>query len=234
MRPLIGVTGYVERARWSDWDTPAALVPFTYVTAVEHAGGRPLIVPPSNEGVDETLDVLDGIIFSGGADLDPTLYDSQPHPETGSARPDRDRSETALMEGAFQRGLPMLAICRGMQLLNVVKGGDLEQHVPDRTDESHTAVGAFIRHDIEIDPDSRLAGIVGDRQLVPSHHHQAPRRVGDGLKVVARAPDDTIEAVEDPNAGFIVGVLWHPEEGEDRALFEALVQEATIYAKERR
>ncbi|MQB00906.1 MAG: gamma-glutamyl-gamma-aminobutyrate hydrolase family protein [Actinobacteria bacterium] len=234
MRPLIGVTAYVERARWNDWDVDAALVPLTYVSAIEHAGGRPLIVPPSDEGVDETLDALDGIIFSGGADLDPGLYGARPHPETGSVRPDRDRSETALMEGALERGLPMLAICRGMQLLNVVKGGDLEQHLPDRTDASHTAVGEFTHHDIEIDAGSRLGGIVGDRRPVPSHHHQAPGRVGGGLRVVAKAPDETIEAVEDPAAAFCVGVLWHPEEGEDRALFEALVQEATIYAKERR
>ena len=233
MRPLIGVTTYVERARWNDWDTPAALVPLAYVTSVEAAGGRPVLIPPSDEGVDETLDALHGIVFSGGADLDPGLYDADHHPETVVVRPDRDRSEMALMQGAMERRLPMLAICRGMQLLNVAKGGDLEQHLPDRTDDEHTATGAFHRHDIDIEPDSKLAGLLGDRQLVPSHHHQAPARIGDGLRVVARAPDDTIEGIEDPDAVFCIGVLWHPEEGEDKKLFEALVHEATIYAKER-
>jgi putative glutamine amidotransferase len=234
MRPLIGVTCYVEQARWSDWDTPAALIPHSYIRAVEHAGGRPMIVPPSDEAVAETLDALDGIIFSGGADVDPGLYDADRHRETVGLRPDRDRSETALMKGAIERGVPMLAICRGMQLLNVVRGGDLEQHLPERTSAPHSAPGDFTRHDIDIKDGSRLRQILGDRQMVPSHHHQAPNRIGEGLRSVARAPDDTIEAVEDPGATFCMGVLWHPEEGEDRALFEALVNEATIYAKERR
>ena len=233
MRSLIGITCYVEQARWSDWDTPAALIPYSYVRAVEHAGGRPLIVPPSDEVVAETLNALHGIVFSGGADLDPRLYDSDRHPETVVLREDRDRTETALMKGALERGMPMLAICRGMQLLNVVGGGDLEQHLPDRTSEAHSAPGEFTRHDIAIDDGSRLRAILGGRQMVPSHHHQAPQRIGEGLRAVARAPDDTIEAVEDPAATFCVGVLWHPEEGKDRALFEALVNEATIYAKER-
>ncbi|MGH2693653.1 MAG: gamma-glutamyl-gamma-aminobutyrate hydrolase family protein [Actinomycetota bacterium] len=234
MRPLIGITCYVERARWSDWDTPTALIPHSYVTAVEHAGGRPLIVPPSDEAVSETLDALHGIVFSGGADLDPRLYEADRHPETGAAREDRDRSETSLMRGALERAMPMLAICRGMQLLNVVRGGDLEQHLPERTSEPHSAPSEFTRHDIDIEDGSRLSAILGERSMVPSHHHQAPRRIGEGLRPVARAPDDTIEAVEDPGATFRVGVLWHPEEGEDRALFEALVNEAAIYAKERR
>ena len=234
MRPLIGITCYVEQARWNDWDTAAALVPHSYVRVVEAAGGRPLIIPPSDEGAAETLDVLDGIIFSGGADVDPHLYDAERHVETTGVRPDRDRSESALMEGALERGIPMLAICRGMQLLNVIKGGDLEQHLPDRTAEPHSDHGAFVRHDVDIAEQSRLREVLGDRQLVPSHHHQAPKRMGEGLRAVATAPDDTIEAIEDPGATFCLGVLWHPEEGEDRALFEALVQEATIYAKERR
>jgi len=234
MRPLIGITCYVERARWSDWDVPAALVPHSYVRAIEHAGGRPLMVPPSDAAVAETLDALHGIVFSGGADLDPRLYHAARHPETGVVREDRDRSETALMRGALERAMPMLAICRGMQLLNVVKGGDLEQHLPDRTNEPHSAPGEFTRHDIEVEGGSRLGAILGDRHMVPSHHHQAPTRIGVGLRAVARAPDDTIEAVEDPAARFCMGVLWHPEEGEDRALFEALVNEATNYAKERR
>jgi putative glutamine amidotransferase len=234
MRPLIGITCYVERARWSDWDTSAALVPHSYVRATERAGGRPLIVPPSDGGVVETLEALDGIVFSGGADVDPGLYDEERHPETVVTRRDRDRSEIALMKGALTRGMPLLAICRGMQLLNIVKGGHLEQHVPDRTGEPHTVPGGFRRHEVDIVESSRLRQIIGDRQTVSSHHHQAPRDIGAGLRVVATAPDDTVEGIEDPEATFCLGVLWHPEEGEDRALFEALVDEATIYAKERR
>ena len=234
MRPLIGITCYVERARWNDWDAEAALIPYTYVTAVERAGGRVVMLPPSEEGVEETLHALDGIIFSGGADLDSRMYQAQPHEQAGPFRADRDRSEQALMEAAFERGIPMLAICRGMQLLNVIKGGDLEQHLPDRTDGSHTAVGSFAQHGIEIAGDSRLAEIVGAHGPVESHHHQAPNRVGADLRAVAWAPDGTIEAVEDADSNFCLGVLWHPEEGRDRALFEALVHEASIYAKERR
>jgi putative glutamine amidotransferase len=230
MRPLIGITCYVERARWNDWDTPAALIPHTYVRAVEQAGGRPVILPPSDEGVDETLDALDGIIFAGGADVDPQLYDADRHPDTVGIRPDRDRSESALMEGAFKRGVPMLAICRGMQLLNVLKGGDLEQHLPDRTDQPHSDIGGFARHDVDIVNGSKLCEVLGNRQMVPSHHHQAPKRIGEGLIPVAKAPDGTIEAIEDAEATFTLGVLWHPEEGEDRALFEALVAEAKTYA----
>jgi putative glutamine amidotransferase len=234
MRPLISITSYVEQAQWLDWDTPAALIPHTYVRAVQRSGGRPVILPPSDDGVEETLDALDGIIFSGGADIEPSLYEAEPHPKTVVVRPDRDRSETALMKGAMERGMPMLAICRGMQLLNVVKGGDLEQHIPDRTGEEHTAPGDFRRHDVHIVDGSKLCSVLGDRQNVPSHHHQAPGRIGEGLTAVAKASDDTIEAIEDPDAKFSVGVLWHPEEGEDRALFEALVAEAADYARERR
>ena len=204
MRPLIGITCYVEQARWSDWDTPTALIPYTYVRAVEHAAGRPMIVPPSDEAITETLNALHGIVFSGGADLDPHLYDTDRHPETVVVREDRDRSEAALMKEALERGMPMLAICRGMQLLNVVRGGDLEQHLPDRTNEPHSAPGEFTHHDIDIEDGSRLRAMLGDRQMVPSHHHQAPRLIGEGLRAVARAPDDTIEGVEDPAATFCV------------------------------
>lgn len=235
MRPVVGITSYVERAEWGPWDAPAALVPLTYVRAVETAGGRPLLVPPMADAVDETLDALDGIIFSGGADVDPDVYGARRHPETTGLRPDRDAAEMALMKGAFERNMPVLAVCRGMQLLNVARGGDLEQHLPERTgDGSHKQeAGVFSRHDVDIDPASRLAGIVGQRSVVASHHHQAPARLGEGLVAVARAPDETVEAIEDRTARLVLGVLWHPEESEDRALFEALVHEAELYRKER-
>jgi putative glutamine amidotransferase len=235
MRPIVGISSYVERAEWGPWTAPAALVPLTYVRAVDVAGGRPLVVPPIVNAVEETLDALDGIIFSGGADLDPDVYGAPRHPDTTGLRPDRDAAEMALIEGALERAMPVLAVCRGMQLLNVARGGDLEQHLPERTgDDAHRKeLGAFSRHDVEIDPDSRLGGIIGNRSLVASHHHQAPGRLGQGLVAVARAPDTTVEAIEDTDARLVLGVLWHPEEGEDGALFEALVHEAAIYRKER-
>lgn len=228
MRPVIGITSYVEPARWGPWDMPAALVPLTYVRAVEAAGGRAVLVPPDEGGVDEILQIVDGLIFSGGADLDPQVYGASRHPETTGMRPDRDAAETTLMAAAMERSIPVLAICRGMQLLNVVRGGDLIQHLPEVTeDDAHRhELGQFSRHDVTIEDGTKLCSVLGDRTMVASHHHQAPGRVGRDLRVAARAEDGTIEAVEDPSADFVLGVLWHPEEGEDRALFEALVASA--------
>src|ERR671936_372148 len=130
-RPVVGITTYVAPAKWSYWELEAALVPADYVRAVERAGGRPLLVPPSEEGLDETLDAVDGLIFSGGADIDPDLYGQEPHPETFGVHPERDRAELALLEGALARDLPVPAICRGPQVLNIAHGGDLVQHLPD-------------------------------------------------------------------------------------------------------
>jgi putative glutamine amidotransferase len=236
MKPIIGITSYVEQAVFSSWDVPAAVVPFTYVRAVGEAGGRPLILPPAAGAVDETLDALDGIMFAGGADLDPSLYGEERHPETTAVRPDRDASEVALMKAALDRDMPVLAICRGMQLLNVVRGGSLLQHLPEATGEkAHKGgEGAFARHDVDIDPLSRLGSMLGERAMVASHHHQALNGLGRGLRVVARSPDKVAEAIEDPDARMVVGVLWHPEENEDRALFEELVSNAADYRRELR
>lgn len=236
MRPLIGITTYVESARWGPWDAPAALVPLTYVRAVEAAGGCPLLIPPSDDDVPELVAALDGIVFSGGADIDPDSYGASRHPETVGTRPERDRFETALMEGGLSAGVPVLGVCRGMQLLNVVRGGDLIQHLPDAGNDraSHRRqAGVFARHEVTVDPDSNLYRILGDRALVASHHHQAPGALGRDLAVAATAPDGTVEALEDRGAPFAMGVLWHPEEGEDRALFEELVQRARSYSEEK-
>jgi putative glutamine amidotransferase len=231
VRPLIGITTYVEQASWSHWRTPAALIPFAYVRAVERAGGRALLVPPDDDGVEETLDALDGLILSGGNDVDPASYGAKPHAETGGLRPERDRAELALLEGALARDMPVLAVCRGSQLLNVARGGDLVQHLPEVVgDEKHRETpGVFSAHDVRVDPDSRLGALVGDRAPVKSHHHQGFGRVGGGLREAAWADDGTLEAVEDPSKRFALGVLWHPEEDEDAALFEALVAEARAY-----
>ena len=231
MRPLIGITSYIEQARWSEWDVPTALIPFAYVSAVEAAGGRALIVPPSDGGVEETLDGLHGILFSGGADIDPAAYGAKPHPDVRVVRADRDRAEITLMEGAYERRMPILGICRGMQMLNVYKGGDLEQHLPDRTETPHTAPGEYTLHEVEINSMSQLARIIDRAPTVSSHHHQAPGRLGEGLRAAALGPDGTIEALEDPDADFCIGVLWHPEEDREAPLFEAFVEAARSYAR---
>jgi putative glutamine amidotransferase len=230
-RPLIGITTYVTPAKWSYWELEAALIPADYVRAVERAGGRALLVPPSEDGVEETLEALDGLLFSGGSDLDPGLYEQEPHDETFGIHEERDRAELALLEAALQRDMPVLAICRGSQVLNVARGGDLVQHIPDVVgDEKHKHTpGAFADHDVTLADGTRLASLLGDRAPVKSHHHQGIGRIGEGLRVAAHAEDGTVEAVEDPNRRFAVGVLWHPEAGEDMQLFEELVREAKQY-----
>jgi gamma-glutamyl-gamma-aminobutyrate hydrolase PuuD len=217
--------------RWGVWDLPAALIPLSYIRAIEAAGGRALLVPPSEEGIEETLDALDGLLFSGGSDLDPAEYGQEPHPETNGVRPDRDRGELALLTAALDRDMPVLAVCRGSQVLNVARGGDLVQHLPDAVgDEKHKHTpGVFADHGVELKTDSRLGSLLGDRAPVKSHHHQGFGRVGEGLVEAAWADDGTLEALEDPGKRFAVGVLWHPEEGKDAALFQALVEEARGY-----
>jgi putative glutamine amidotransferase len=235
VRPLIGITAYAEDARWGVWESAAAFVPLAYCQAVETAGGRPLLVPPSSGGVEETLAALDGLVLSGGADLDPASYGADPHPETNGTRPERDEAEIALLEGALARDLPVLAVCRGSQVLNVARGGDLVQHLPELVGhEGHReTLGTYADHDVEVLPGTRLADALGAHAAIKSHHHQGFGRVGEGLRTAARAPDGTVEAIEDPSRRFALGVLWHPEEDEDAALFRALVQEARRYRAER-
>jgi gamma-glutamyl-gamma-aminobutyrate hydrolase PuuD len=229
-KPVVGITTYLTPAAWGAWEMDAALVPADYVRAVVAAGGAPLLVPPG-AAVAETLDVVDGIVFSGGSDLDPSLYGAAAHAETGGVVRERDDFELSLMRAALERDVPVLAICRGSQVLNVALGGDLEQHVPDRVGtEVHREVpGVFSEHAVEVLPDTRLSEVFRGRSDVKSHHHQGFGALAPGLRESARAPDGTLEAIEDPTRRFAVGVLWHPEAGEDRALFEALVAEAAAY-----
>jgi gamma-glutamyl-gamma-aminobutyrate hydrolase PuuD len=235
-KPVVGITTYVEPAKWGAWSLDAALIPFAYVQAVERAGARPLLVPPSDDGVEETLDALDGLLLSGGADLDPETYGADAHPATNGLRPERDRAELALLQAALARDMPVLAVCRGFQVLNVARGGDLVQHLPDVVgDERHReAPGTFSEHPVRIDDGSKLGSLLGERAPVMSSHHQGAGRLGDGLREVAWADDGTVEAIEDPERRFTLGVLWHPEAGEDLKLFEALVAEARAYRAERR
>ena len=235
-RPIIGITTYLTSARFGVWEEDSALIPAAYVRAIEAAGGRALLVPPSLEGIDETLDRLDGLLFSGGSDLDPDLYGQEVHPETNGVVPERDRAELALLSAALERDMPVLAVCRGSQILNVALGGDLVQHLPDVVgDDKHKHTpGAFSDHDVDLVPGTRVQQILGDHTPVKSHHHQGYGQLGEGLREAARADDGTVEALEDPTRRFAVGVLWHPEAGEDFALFKELVVEAGRYAEERR
>ena len=234
-RPVIGITTYAQEASWGVWRLPAALIPLDYVDAVERAGGRAVLIPPSEEGIDETLDALDAVIFSGGADVDPDLYGAEAHPETDVPHSQRDAGELALLHAALERDLPTLAICRGFQLLNVARGGDLIQHLPEEVghDVHKDVPGEFTHHPVEVKPGTKLASILGEQSHVTSHHHQAVRRLGEGLVETAWADDGTLEALEDPSCRFVVGVQWHPEAGEDRALFGALVDEARAYRASR-
>jgi len=233
-KPIIGITTYLVPAAWGAWNMEAALVPADYVRAVSSAGGVPVLIPPGSSPP-ETLDLVDALVFSGGSDLDPSLYAAEAHPETNGVVRERDEFELELMRAALERDMPMLAICRGSQVLNVALGGDLEQHVPDRVGtELHREVpGVFSEHDVSVVGGTRLASVLGDRHDVKSHHHQGFGALGAGLREAARAPDGTLEALEDPSRRFTVGVLWHPEAGEDRALFEALVEEAAAYRSSR-
>ncbi len=232
LRPVIGLTTYLEQAKTGVWDVPAAFLPRVYFDAVTRAGGIAVLLPP--QPVDAAvasriIDRLDGLIITGGKDVDPARYGAQPHPATDEPRPDRDVWEDALLREAIRTELPFLGICRGAQLLNVSLGGTLHQHLPDVVgdDRYQQGGGVFTELPVAIEPDSRLAGLVGDTIDVSVYHHQAIDRVAEPLVVTARSADGVIEAVELPGVPFGLAVQWHPEEtGEDLRLFRGLVEAA--------
>lgn len=236
-RPLIGVTTYLEQAVRGDWDERFGMVPETYLIAVEEGGGIPLLLPPQpfdEETIVRVLGAIDGLVVSGGADVDPGRYGAERGPHTDEPRYDRDDWEVELVLGAIDRGMPVLAICRGAQLLNVALGGSLVQHVPDISKTDHgRAPGGFALTEVEISGGTlvrEVLGAVGDHLSVHCHHHQVVDRVADGLIVSAHAADGLIEAVELPSAPFVLGVQWHPEQHEsDRRLFRALVDHAVRF-----
>jgi putative glutamine amidotransferase len=219
-RPRIGICAALERARWSVWDQEAVLLARSYLDAIQRAGGLALILPPDPQTVaapDDALDVLDGLILAGGADLDPATYGGPPHPTIDNTRPERDAAEVALARRALERDLPLLGICRGMQLMNVAFGGSLIQHLPDdlgHGDHRRTP-GSFdgADHDVRLAAGSLAARAAGEeRHATKSHHHQGIARVGDGLVETGWSVlDDLPEAIEAPAHRFALGVQWHPE-----------------------
>jgi len=225
VRPLIGITTYREEARWGAWQLPAVLLPAAYPDAVFAAGGEPLLLP-TGAGTSAAVRALDGLVLAGGADVDPALYGGRLDPDATMLRPDRDAAEAASLRAALDAGRPVLGICRGLQLLNVVLGGTLVAHVPDLPGvrEHDPGPGRFARHEVSVRAGSRLRALLGGSSTVDCHHHQAADALGRGLVVSAEAEDGVVEGVELPGARFCLGVQWHPEAGEERALFAGLVE----------
>lgn len=228
-RPVIGITSYVERARYGVWDHKAALLPQSYLEAIVRSGGIPVVLPPIGDGGIELVRRIDGLVLAGGADIEPTRYQQPAHPETVGVRPDRDAFEFPLLATAIENDLPVLGICRGMQLLNVAFGGSLIQHLPESTchDGHRPQPGVFGSCRVEFAANSKLATILGKETTVRCHHHQAASTVAERCDVVGWAADGICEAIELPDRFFVVGVQWHPEEdaGDDR-LFAALIEAA--------
>jgi putative glutamine amidotransferase len=241
-RPVIGLCTALERARWSVWDLEAVLLPRNYVDAVQRAGAIAVLLAPDPRAVeqpDELLELLDGLLLAGGADIDPALYGQHPHAETQDTVPERDAFEIALTRGAIERDIPLLGICRGMQLINVALGGTLTQHLPEHlaSEEHRKVIGSFdgSDHDVELLDDTLAMRVIGARRHgTKSHHHQGVDRVGEGLLVSASATADGLaEAVELPNRSFVLGVQWHPEADEASPVIAGLVVAAQAHARTR-
>jgi putative glutamine amidotransferase len=231
-RPTIGVTSATETVSYGSWkEIPAVMSPAGYVRAVQRAGGRPVLLCPDAGDTEDPgglLDLLDAVIITGGAgDLDPALYGQELHPEAGPVQEERDAYELALVRSARERGAPTLGICRGMQVMNLAYGGSVEQHLPDVLGhEGHRAVrGVFSDHEVRLEPGSLAARATGEESTaVKSHHHQGIHEVGHGLRATGKDTEDgSVEAVEDPELPFFLGILWHPEEDENSRVIEALV-----------
>jgi putative glutamine amidotransferase len=236
--PAIGLCSALERARWSVWDEESLLLPRSYADAVQRAGGVVLMLPPDPRATDDPapwLDLIDGLILAGGADIDPAAYGAEPDPSVDHTVPERDAFELALAAGAMDRDLPLLGICRGMQIMNVARGGTLVQHLPDDVghEDHRRTPGSFENADHDV----RLAGgSVAERVVresvhaTKSHHHQGVDRIGEGFEVTGWATiDDLPEAIEDTTRRFALGVQWHPEADRSSPLVAALVEEARAY-----
>ena len=235
--PVIGLTTYLERAHFGLWQTEAAVLHRSYLDSVRAAGGNPVLLPPVGDWRADTIGWLDGLVLAGGADLDPVHYGQSPHPATGNPQPERDCAEFALLTAALELDIPVLAVCRGMQLLNVALGGTLHQHTPEVTDTTHhqPSPGTFGKVTVRYESDSVTYDPGGlsdtvtyrrgecDSVTVSCHHHQSVDKLANGLEPVAIAEDGTIEAVRHTSASFLLGVQFHPEQGDPLGVFGALV-----------
>ena len=235
LTPLIGLTMYVADTRWGGWERRSGVLPESYYELVAAAGGRPMLLPPPGRApagpgtaADEVVHALDGLVLTGGGDVDPLAYGERRDPKTGGVDVTRDASERALLAAALRADLPVLAICRGCQVLNVELGGTLYQHLPDAVGHLAHRSAPYVFGDVEVEttPGSIAAAVFGTRPTVLCSHHQAIRDVAPGLVVTAATLDGVVEAVELPSARFVLGVQWHPEEQGDQRPFDALVRAA--------
>jgi putative glutamine amidotransferase len=234
-QPVIGISSYAQQASWGVWDLPAILLPRRYTDIVAAAGGLPVLLPPV-DGVASVLGRLDALILSGGGDVDPARYGAARSGACGPANPERDEAELALCRQALAAGLPLLGICRGLQVINVALGGTLHQHLPDLVghDGHSPEVSGYGSHKVSVAPGSQLSAALGRTEAaVPTHHHQAIDRLGSGLVATAWTDDGVIEAAEfeaaEPGSAagaFMLAVQWHPEAGDDLSLFTSLIQAA--------
>ncbi|WP_262774781.1 gamma-glutamyl-gamma-aminobutyrate hydrolase family protein [Brevibacterium permense] len=236
-RPLIGLPTYYGRGQYGVWDRDAAFLPSVYVTAVTRAGGRVVLLPPEESWSAAEVAELDGVVLTGGDDVDPRLYDAEPHERTQTPNLRRDRFEVSLYQQAVEVDIPVLAICRGAQIVNTVHGGTLHQHMPDLPGlDPHEAVvkDEFAEVAVNTLPDTRTAAILGTETTVRCHHHQSIDRLGEGLVLSARAQDGTVEAFEG-DVARMVAVQWHPEETLDELnLFTDLVERARARVRGRK
>ena len=234
-RPVIGLSAALERARWGHWHQQAHLLSRAYADAVQRAGGLAILLPPdprASEDAGPWLDLVDGLVITGGADVDPDTYGAPRDPHTKGTVPERDAFEVALVNGALERDVPLLGVCRGMQVMNVARGGTLIQHLPDDVghEDHRRTLGSFDNadHDVRLAEGSLARRAAGEaRHSTKSHHHQAVDRIGDGLEVTGWATiDDLAETIEDPTRRFALGVQWHPEADPSSGLIGALVEAA--------
>jgi putative glutamine amidotransferase len=237
-RPVIGICTALEQARWSVWDEQALLLPRSYVLAIQRAGGLAVMLPiddAAEQDPAQMLGLIDGLVLAGGADIDPASYGQKAHETTTGTVPERDAFEIALVRAAIERSMPVLGICRGMQVLNVALGGTLHQHVPDDVGhaEHRRNLGTFDGndHDVVLAPGSLAALAAGEeRHATKSHHHQSVATIGDGLTVTGRSTlDELPEAIEVVGKPFVLGVQWHPEADETSRVISSLVEQARRY-----